>query len=175
MVIFCLGGSLLSLGKEKKSLKSLVKSVGNKVSTLPGRGKKKGRDDAFGAIPEQTTFNSKNKKLNKHDADPGVLSDEEDEFHFDELSHKSSHSSLAISQRDGSLENLGGGEFLRRNYATPPPPQQLKSTSTMDKEIVSGSNAGFAADSFDDWEAKLFGKQNNNRCNLKLLLESIYV
>jgi len=72
-----LGGSLLSLGKEKKGLKKLAKAVGNKVATLPGR-KKKVKDDAFGTIPEQ--YSNLGMKQNRHEADPGVISDDEDDF-----------------------------------------------------------------------------------------------
>jgi hypothetical protein len=67
------------LGKEKKGLKSLVKSVGNKVSTLPGRGKKKEKNDSFGAIPEQRMYANELNNQAKKDSDPGVISDE-DEF-----------------------------------------------------------------------------------------------
>jgi len=101
-------------------------------------------------------------KSSRHDADPGVISDEEDEFRFEELSHRSSHSSLSVSQvalstpkDEGSLENLGGGEFLRRNYATPP--KQPAKPERLDKKPQQRLSSG----PVDDWEAKLFGKQYN--------------
>ncbi|CAL8104819.1 unnamed protein product [Orchesella dallaii] len=161
-----IGGSLLSLkGKDKKGLKSFAKAVGNKVSTLPGRGHKKRHDDNFGAIPEQQTYTNNttnsNQKHPMNEADPGVISDDEDEFRFDELSHKSSHSSLSVSQvalsspRDGSLENLGGGEFLRRNYATPPPVKPKRASDPPPEKPERWSTGPI-----DDWETKLFGKQN---------------
>lgn len=67
-------------GKEGKKggLKNLAKAVGNKVSTLPGRGRKKHGDDQFGTIPEQQVYTGK--KQSHEDADPGVISDDEDEF-----------------------------------------------------------------------------------------------
>ncbi len=75
------------MGKEKKgSLRNLAKAVGHKVSTLPGRGKKKNKDESFGAIPESgisgTEFVTVKRSNNPrhHDADPGVISDDEDEF-----------------------------------------------------------------------------------------------
>ena len=81
-------------------------------------------------------------------------------FQFDDLSHKSSASSLSTTQQPpsaanvappsnlasgNSLENLAGGEFLRRTSATPPvkPPR-----------IPLGSDKAV-----DEWEQKLFGKQ----------------
>jgi hypothetical protein len=76
----------LSLGKEKKgSIKNLARAVGHKVSTLPGRGKKKKDKEDFGPIPEQTsvsgsTFAVVSRSSHRHDADPGVISDDEDEF-----------------------------------------------------------------------------------------------
>lgn len=82
-----IGGSLLSLGKEKKgSLKNLAKAVGHKVSTLPGRGKKKKGEDTFSTIPEMGGgFSSDFAKVNnpanaRTQPDPGVISDDEDEF-----------------------------------------------------------------------------------------------
>ena len=74
------GGSLLSLrGKEKKGgLKNLAKAVGSKVSTLPGRGKKKPKEDPFGTIPEQQVYTGR--RQDHGEADPGVVSDDEDEF-----------------------------------------------------------------------------------------------
>jgi hypothetical protein len=63
----------------------LAKAVGNKVSTLPGRGKKKHKDESFGAIPEQSSVSgsafAKVQRSSGHfEADPGVISDEDDEF-----------------------------------------------------------------------------------------------
>jgi len=66
------------LGKEKKGLKKFAKAVGNKVATLPGRGKKKVKDDGFGTIPEQ--YSNLGSRQNRHEADPGVISDDEDDF-----------------------------------------------------------------------------------------------
>jgi len=66
------------LGKEKKGLKTFAKAVSHKVSTLPGRGKKK--DETFGTIPEQQTYNRPNHNRNEANVDAGVISDEEDDF-----------------------------------------------------------------------------------------------
>jgi len=67
-------------------------------------------------------------------------------FQLDELSHKSSGSSLNVSQPSvtpGSLENLAGGEFLSRTL--------LQNTN---------SNSGLTQDRpRDEWEQKLYGKQ----------------
>jgi hypothetical protein len=81
---------------------------------------------------------------------------------FEELSNRSSHSSLSVSQaaistpKDGSLENLGGGEFLRRNYATPPPSKPQRHENK-----PSEKPQRWSAGPVDDWESKLFGKQYN--------------
>ncbi|CAG9581286.1 unnamed protein product [Danaus chrysippus] len=70
-------------------------------------------------------------KRSSAEADPGVISEDDDEFAFDDLSHKSSGSSLNVqssylprgvkytpSPINASLENLGGGEFLRRSTSS---------------------------------------------------------
>ena len=85
---------------------------------------------------------------------------------FDELSHKSSHSSLSVSQvalstpKDGSLENLGGGEFLRRNYNTPPHGKGPRTP------VISNppENNRWSTGPVDEWDAKLFGKIENSKC-----------
>jgi len=94
---------------------------------------------------------------------------------FDELSHKSSHSSLSVSQhgamstpKDGSLENLGGGEFLRKSYATPPP-RTLKAPPPVARTEEPKTTSGKETNHIDDWESKLFGRQGpvfNDRGNL---------
>jgi len=67
-------------------------------------------------------------------------------FQLDQLSHKSSGSSLNVSQPSvtpGSLENLAGGEFLSRTL--------LQSTN---------SNSRLTQDRpLDEWEQKLHRKQ----------------
>jgi hypothetical protein len=87
-------------------------------------------------------------------------------FQFDDLSHKSSASSLSASQpaapstptvtttsttlpAANSLENLAGGEFLRRTSAVPPtkPPAKPPRTVAAPEKTV------------DEWEEKLYGKQ----------------
>jgi Rab11 family-interacting protein 1/2/5 len=92
-----LGGSLFSLGKDKEKKEKKNKNQKGSSSTLPGRGKGQGQ---FGAIPEQEIY--KTYIQSKYDADPGVISDEDgegdDEFKFEELSHKSSKSSLSVFQ-----------------------------------------------------------------------------
>jgi len=63
------------------------------------------------------------------------------------------------------LENLGGGEFLRRSYATPPPgkPSRLPTAyeSAEEKNLKSNGTGGGGAGPIDDWESKLFGRQNS--------------
>jgi hypothetical protein len=67
-------------------------------------------------------------------------------FQLDELSHKSSGSSLnaiQLSATAGSLENLAGGEFLSR--------------ASLQSNI---NNSGLTQDRpLDEWEQKLYGKQ----------------
>ena len=53
------------------------------------------------------------------------------------------------------MENLGGGEFLRRNYATPPPKKPSRKTDPAPEKPERWNAAPV-----DDWETKLFGKQN---------------
>jgi hypothetical protein len=78
-----------------------------------------------------------------------------DFLQFDDLSHKSSGSSINTNQTNtvtpvvGSLENLAGGEVLRRTSAAPvPSPAPVK--STLNRTV-------------DEWEQKLYGKQGKGK------------
>lgn len=142
-------GSLLSLGSsdKKSGIKQIAKSISKKVS-------RKKRDSNGGDGASETgsgeSVNSSPFTRNKSslsNVDPGVISEDEDEFTFDNLSHKSSGNSLNSSS---ALENLAGGEFLRRSTKGPPvkPPRVNavnNPTITMEKPV-------------DEWEQKLFGK-----------------
>ncbi|CAF4790694.1 unnamed protein product [Pieris macdunnoughi] len=110
-------GSLSDLSKKdkhKSSLGSLAHNVGGSLMSI-------------GSIEKHTST----PKKPVGEADPGVISEDEDEFAFDDLSHKSSGSSLNVqtsympriakyspSPVNASLENLGGGEFLRRSTSS---------------------------------------------------------
>jgi hypothetical protein len=74
---------------------------------------------------------------------------------FDDLSHKSSGSSINTNQTStatpvaGSLENLAGGEVLRRTFTAPVlSPVPVKSTGNR---------------TVDEWEQKLYGKQGKGK------------
>jgi hypothetical protein len=81
-------------------------------------------------------------------------------FQLDELSHRSSGSSLSANQpfiTSGSLENLAGGEFLSRTST-------LQSTS---------SNSWLTqARPLDEWEQKLYGKQGKGEDIVMLFPEN---
>jgi hypothetical protein len=79
-------------------------------------------------------------------------------FQLDDLSHKSSGSSLNTSQPPvtpivGSLENLAGGEFLRRTSPLQTPHSSVGSTQARPS---------------DEWEQKLCGKQGKGKPILKI-------
>ncbi|KAJ9597747.1 hypothetical protein L9F63_011355, partial [Diploptera punctata] len=126
------GGSLLSIGsiEKRKGLKKLAKSLAQTGNITM-------RSSLYADIRGSPYFSSPFAKLEAHkmhgefrrtprqvsrqvagDADPGVISEDEDEFTFDDLSHKSSGSSIntnhnsTVTPISGSLENLAGGELL---------------------------------------------------------------
>lgn len=92
-----LGGSLLSLGTldKRKSLKGFTKSLGNKLK----KNKFKNSSDDISSTASTPSLNEfrKQKSVASFDdssADPGVISENEDELRFDNLSQKSSNHSL---------------------------------------------------------------------------------
>jgi len=153
-----LGGSLISISSldKRKGLKKLAGKIGNKIG-----GKSKSKEKVF---PESGSLRDVNKlpggvgdlmkpsQQRAGDADPGVISEGEsegeDDFTLDDLSHKGSGYSLEIgtnsTPKSGSLENLAGGEFLRRSDNIPPakPPR----INTAPEPVL------------DEWEQKLYGK-----------------
>jgi hypothetical protein len=86
-------------------------------------------------------------------------------FQLDDLSHKSSGSSLNASRCPvtpavRSLENLAGGEFLRR-------------TATLHSSY---SSAGTIQDRpLDEWGQKLYGKQGKGEPILKMCEVCLYL
>ncbi|KAK7788504.1 hypothetical protein R5R35_010278 [Gryllus longicercus] len=145
------GGSLLSIGslEKRKGLKKLAKSIGHKM----GKGhKEQDSEDKFRPMSGGVSGSYLRSAQVAGDADPGVISEDEDEFTFDDLSHKSSESSLNTNNATttpvvGSLENLAGGEFLRRTTVSAmPPAKPPRNTLSHEKHM-------------DEWEQKLFGKQ----------------
>uniref|UniRef100_A0A0A1XHJ7 Rab11 family-interacting protein 1 n=1 Tax=Zeugodacus cucurbitae TaxID=28588 RepID=A0A0A1XHJ7_ZEUCU len=99
------GGSLLSIGtiEKRKGIKKFAKSIGSKMH-LHSKKKNKDGDDvsnfsgSFASIGTPNSSNGGSRRYGQRagEADPGVISEDEDEFVFDNLSHKSSASSLNI-------------------------------------------------------------------------------
>lgn len=75
-----IGGSLLSIGsfEKRKGLKKLAKSIGNKV-----KGKSKNRLDGD-HLDEKEEHQYKITRQEPGEADPGVISEDEDEFTVNE-------------------------------------------------------------------------------------------
>lgn len=144
------GGSLLSLGtlEKRKGLKKFAKSLGNKVHLSGKKKKDKNSEvdsDSFsGSFSSVGTPGLREKKMKpgngNGNADPGVISEDEDEFVFDNLSHKSSGSSLNIRARN----NLQ----MAHNDDKPPPLPPSKPPRNPDTPTK-----------LDEWETKLYGKQ----------------
>lgn len=72
-----IGGSLLSIGslEKRKGLKKLAKSIGNKV-----KGKSKNRLDVDNLDEKEEHHFTKITRQEPGEADPGVISEDEDEF-----------------------------------------------------------------------------------------------
>ncbi|KAL3289883.1 hypothetical protein HHI36_023273 [Cryptolaemus montrouzieri] len=137
------GGSLLSLGsgEKRKEFKKFAKSIGSKIHLRSKKGSDGDDASSIGSVGSlqrrNNSFSNFKSRQTKEDADPGVVSEDEDEFTFDELSHKSSASSL--SQNISNLNDF-------TNYADPPPP--VKPARVEQKPQ-------------DEWESKLLGKNKS--------------
>ncbi|KAI5635762.1 c2 domain-containing protein [Phthorimaea operculella] len=175
------GGSLMSIGsiEKRKSIKKFAQNLGSKMN-LTKKDKKSDSSSLSGSIGnlKSSALSSPDHSTPKRppsDADPGVISEDEDEFAFDDLSHKSSGSSLNVqtlprgnkytpSPVNASLENLGGGEFLRRSTsanlanlekAVPHKPVRL-SLDTFAPPISHAPR--MIIDKNDEWSQKLYSQ-----------------
>ncbi|EFN80693.1 Rab11 family-interacting protein 1, partial [Harpegnathos saltator] len=161
-----IGGSLLSIGslEKRKGLKKLAKSIGNKV-----KGKSKNRLDADNLDEKEEHQFGRITRQEPGEADPGVISEDEDEFTFDDLSHKSSASSLnapvpgvngsntnGVGIQNGSQSNISSEVHhtppLPINAAPNKPPRFVMSASTTNLSKVDNAKD-------DEWGLKLYGKQ----------------
>ncbi|XP_052855690.1 rab11 family-interacting protein 1 isoform X6 [Drosophila gunungcola] len=158
------GGSLLSIGNGEKR-RSIKKLAGSLSSKLHIRSKKKqeaggGADDSssFGGsfaslgTPNSSTGRGQNGGSGRRrggqragEADPGVISEDEDEFVFDNLSHKSSGSSLNI-QRTGLQPPPSAGA---PNFA-PRHPSPLLSNGVALGVAGNGSGSGSGKDKYNN-------------------------
>lgn len=151
------GGSLLSLGaiEKRKSLKKFAKSLGSKMH-VTGKKKKDKGDDSDSYTGSFSSIGTPNLGLSKRgsfrddkNADPGVISEDEDEFAFENLSHKSSGSSLNVKQKNNNLIlTKQDSPIMRENFTLP---QNLSKTSRLSDTSTKDTKV-------DEWEAKLYGK-----------------
>lgn len=171
-----LGGSLLSINtlEKRKSLKKFAKSIGSKMH-ISGKKKDKDTDSISSSISSLSVTSNRfdDRRFEgsqvRGDADPGVISEDEDEFAFDNLSNKSSASSINLKSKQLQNTPLAPSPLARQTYSssfanvnnlaldddvippritgTPPKPEVAKRQSA---EI-------------DEWEAKLYGKNLENK------------
>uniref|UniRef100_A0A2M3Z5F7 Protein kinase c conserved region 2 n=1 Tax=Anopheles braziliensis TaxID=58242 RepID=A0A2M3Z5F7_9DIPT len=186
------GGSLLSIGaiEKRKGLRKLAKSLGSKMH-ISGLGRKtpKDRDEPLdeetagggavgggartGSAPFGNGNSDRSTKQTFGDADPGVISEDEDEFVLDNLSHKSSTGSVSHWPNHA----LAGSNTDRTTTAGQRQPEGLVFSSTpvteapvsfgISKASSSNSLVGTtgqqgdspaAKEKLDEWEQKLYGK-----------------
>ncbi|XP_045482596.1 rab11 family-interacting protein 2 [Harmonia axyridis] len=140
------GGSLLSLGsgEKRKGIKKFAKSIGSKMHLRGRKDSDLDENSSVGSVGSlqrrNIGFNNFKSKQTREDADPGVVSEDEDEFAFDELSHKSSASSL--SQNLNIQSNPNDSSSNSDNIPPIKPARAEQKTQ-------------------DEWETKLLGKNKN--------------
>ncbi|XP_076237432.1 rab11 interacting protein [Calliopsis andreniformis] len=163
-----IGGSLLSIGsfEKRKGLKKLAKTIGNRV-----KGKSKHNLDKEEGLDEREEHKFKATRQQPGEADPGVISEDEDEFTFDDLSHKSSASSLNAPVVGGHSNSVGSAASsvsssnnANDSHLIPPapinaapskPPRYSMSASTTSLSKIENTKD-------DEWGLKLYGKQIHN-------------
>lgn len=139
-----IGGSLLSIGslEKRKGFKKLAKSLGNRVK---GKSKSKLSKEE---LDEREEHRYKSRQ-EPGEADPGVISEDEDEFTFDDLSHKSSASSLnasvlGINSGNNSIGNgpgSGSGNGNSNGYSGAPSATRLASNYDQSESSGGGTES----------------------------------
>lgn len=163
------GGSLLSLGQieKRKSLKKFAKSLGSKMHVTGKKKKEKGEDSdsytgSFSSLGTPSLGTRNLHFITENNTDPGIISEDEDEFAFENLSHKSSGSSLNVRQKNNNLILTKQQEDLStqvpsttttntvmptlRESATLPQLNKPRNINERETKVA------------DEWEAKLYGK-----------------
>lgn len=160
------GGSLLSIGtiEKRKNLKKFATSLGSKMH-ITGKKKKEKVEDtdsysgSFSSVSTPRLSNA-NSRQTYGDADPGVVSEDDDDFPLDNLSQKSSGSSLNLRSHSNqfvTVDNSPREDFSRKFTSTPPskPPRTVTETFNESSEKV------------DEWEQKLYKNDYGNSDTLK--------
>lgn len=176
-----LGGSLLSLNafEKRKSLKKFAKSMGSKMH-ISGKKKDKGQDNdsISSSISSLSMTGSNNNRFEERrfegsqardDADPGVISEDEDEdeFAFDNLSNKSSASSINLKSKGAHLHNIqqAPSPLAVQSFSSYGNVNNFSADLDLSKpEVIESTPQRPIIDTrrqsseADDWEAKLYGK-----------------
>ncbi|XP_071537345.1 uncharacterized protein Rip11 isoform X4 [Panulirus ornatus] len=150
-----LGGSLMSLGsKEKANLKSFAKSVSHKIDKIAQKpGKKKSRKESR----DGQGFPQELMRSRQHagDADPGVISDSDDDFGFDEevtVNTRSSSPYSTVSRGSSFLQevheddgvHLNGNNHILSESRPPPKPARLGVVGSMENVNRSDSQSSLS-------------------------------
>lgn len=172
-----LGGSLLSLNafEKRKSLKKFAKSLGSKMHINSNKKDKAQDNDSISSSISSLSMTGSNRFEDRRfegsqargDADPGVISEDDDEFAFDNLSNKSSASSINLKSKGAHLQNT-------QPAPSPLAIQSYSSFSNMNnftgdndsskpeiiepKENTESNGTRRQSSEIDEWEAKLYGK-----------------
>lgn len=174
-----LGGSLLSLNafEKRKSLKNFAKSMGSKMH-ISGKKKDKSQDNdsISSSISSLSMTGINNNRFEERrfegsqghgDADPGVISEDEDEFAFDNLSNKSSASSINLKSKGAHLHNIqqAPSPLAVQSFSSYGNVNNFSADLELSKpEVIEPTPQKPNIDSrrqsieIDDWETKLYGK-----------------
>lgn len=167
-----LGGSLLSLNtlEKRKSLKKFAKSIGSKMHIT---GKKKDKDtDSISSSISSLSMTGSNRFDDRRfegtqargDADPGVISEDEDEFAFDNLSNKSSASSINLKSKTLQNTPLAPSPLVRQSYSfanvNAAVEDELPRITETPQKPEAPKRQSLAV---DEWEAKLYGKNMGSK------------
>uniref|UniRef100_A0A182WY76 FIP-RBD domain-containing protein n=1 Tax=Anopheles quadriannulatus TaxID=34691 RepID=A0A182WY76_ANOQN len=173
--------------EKRKGLKKIAKSIGSKmhISGIGKKeGRKKDERDGGGGGDDSSMYSGsysslagvggagsatpstaslhpssggRQSKQTFGDADPGVISEDEDEFVLDNLSHKSSNGSLNLraSAPAATMTTTAVAAAAAAPFTTPNTSTTDWSMRERDESVAGETPAG---EKVDEWEQKLYGK-----------------
>lgn len=160
-----ISGSLMSISSvDKKSFKKLAKTITGKIK----REKKIQEISSSSINLSVENPNKVNSSQAGYDADPGVISDDDD-FALEDLSHKGSACSLETSgqsDRKGFTSSPISGLTLHMHGSV----ESVSNSDTMNKSPV--MNRSPVSQTQDEWQRKLYKNKDNNTLKLSDTLKS---
>lgn len=171
-----IGGSLLSLGTldKRKKLKDFTKSFGNKSIFKRSSKSRTSIDNisSSGSSPNMNETNYGRHEFHNQGHDPGIISENEDEFILDNLSQKGSTGSLSFSKENLSTKYRNKSMILNPNIINDEWQQKLTGKKAEKIKAIPPEKQETSDTQFDTTTTDSFLKPDSNNTAAKTVTTS---